>query len=144
MYNLKIVIIFIFCHFLTISLNADPLTSRTASNCLSQLDTFLNDDSNYYKIHMEIRGVAGHFNQSNSIDITRTQNEMVVILYYNNEVGMRILITKSNVAINDFGIAFDYSQRLGFLTIYEDSFEPGYQFLIKSIFRNIFVSFGVY
>jgi hypothetical protein len=124
-------------------LNADPLNSRSASNCLQQLDTFLSDFQNYYEIQISVIGITGRIRDNNQINITTERNSMRIELLYNNEVMMIAHISKSSSPSDSDSVNFDFSQRFGFRTIYTKSYDRFEQLSISLIFISLFEAFGL-
>jgi hypothetical protein len=124
-------------------INAETLNSRTASNCLQQVDRFINDFESYYEIQIRVVGITGRIRDNNQINVEVKPDSMYITLLYNNEVMMTINIDKSTRRSDVDAIEFDYSQRFGFTTIYAKSYDRFEQLSIKLIFISLFESFGL-
>ena len=121
---------------------ADPLNSRTISNCLSQIKNFTDDYKNYFELYMEIGNVSGLVRDNDQIVINQSNNNMDLQILFRNLVLFRIKISKTSTINDDDGISFQYSDRTGYRTIYRKNYDKGDAWEIEYIFRDIFNSFG--
>ena len=141
--NGKSIFLFILLFFCIYNINAEPLNSRTAFNCIQQVDRFINDFESYFEIQITVVGITGRIRDNNQINITERPNSLHVELLYNNEVMMIIHISKSARRSNNDSVEFSYSQNLGFRTVYTKSYDQFDQLGITVIFYSLFEAFGL-
>jgi hypothetical protein len=127
------------------SIFADPINITSAQNCIAQVKHFTTDYDSYYKMRVEVTGVSGRVYDSNQITVRLDENEIFYQILYNNEVFIRVLLTKSPTKYDDSGdiVAFSYSPRLGFTTVYTKTYSTNASYEIPYIFINLFEAFNV-
>jgi hypothetical protein len=137
----------LFFAFIGFSVFANPLNTRTAADCLRQIDHFIEDYDSYFMLTMEIAGVSGRVYDNNQIILQPSDNRIHLTILYENEVMLRISLTKSSTEYTTGGhrhsIEFDYSQQTGFRTIYAETYPRGMQYDIRYVLLSLFEAFGL-
>jgi len=143
---LKNKLFFVYLFFITtLFINAEPLNSRTANDCLRQVSSFIDDYDSFYNIQIRVIGITGRVKDNNQIIIEKKPDNMYITLLYNNEVMMTIYIEKEKTksSVNNDSVEFDYSQRSGFNTTYTKYYDRFEQIFIEQIFQSLFQAFGL-
>jgi len=140
----KLFFVYLFC-ITTLFVNAEPLNSRTANDCLRQVRNFINDNNSYYNIQICTIGITGRIKDNNQINVEKEPDSIIIELLYNNEVMMTIYIEKEKTQskFNNDSVEFDYSKQLGFSTTYTKYYDRFEQIFIEQIFQSLFEAFGL-
>ena len=119
-----------------------PLNSRGVANAMAQIEDFLDDNSSYYQLRLELHNVSGRVRDTDSITVRTSSNELYFIIMFRNEVLFRIWITKAATSFDESDrIFFDDSRTGGYSVRYNKSYERGDQWEIGFLFLNVFESF---
>jgi hypothetical protein len=133
-------IIFVFCTF---SISANDLNIRNVQNCKNEANNFLNDRQSYYSLVIVYLTGSG-VNEKNQIDFRIEENEFIINLVYQQQLyfqGFTIYIKKL-YTLNDEKFT-DFRSGSSFYSVqYNQSFDRGEQYVIRTILEGFLKSFG--